>query len=632
MIVYEEIEPIRKTSKSYVALAVVEGYSQPMILKKLDCTNTALYEQLTNIQNEHIARIYEIEERNGSLLLVEEYVDGFPLNEYVQKMGLSNDEIIDLMLQLCDGLQTLHHADPPIIHRDLKPGNILVSEQGVLKIIDFDASRSYKPEHSHDTVIMGTAEYASPEQYGFAQTDVRSDIYSFGAILYELLFQQTLPRNSSTNNAIDQAPTKEFIKHTAKRQPDSLHELKNDRQTSALLQIINRCTMFDPNERFSSVEELARALRHDHTKQPSRHIGHIVLGTLVVIAVAVSALFGATKSGLLTPKKTKQNISTPTATPYNGPVQEIHLQDNNEANGIVEDAAYYYYKPDSSMTPIHVYCEDTKDLTPTGIAIAEENSYGARELKPKDWSCDDNGFVTLKDSYLQTLTIGTTYHARIDYQSAVVCFDIRVIDSLSSVTTQSRISLVPENITFYTDQPKDLKVKLSNTFGRKIKRIMDLGFSEEVPWSMDDDGTITIDKSAFQHHLDGEHFPLQFEYNANLSLAEDDYSYLYFTMEDKPHVSPNLEKSNYLLTSSDLCDLKIPFQQNDARESITKLTKQPIDSQTNTEDIPTKYYEVTDGYLCISKEYLQTLGNKKYFLTIECKNGETHSFSIAISD
>lgn len=275
MIVYEEIEPIRKTSKSYVALAVVEGYSQPMILKKLDCTNTALYEQLTNIQNEHIARIYEIEERNGSLLLVEEYVDGFPLNEYVQKMGLSNDEIIDLMLQLCDGLQTLHHADPPIIHRDLKPGNILVSEQGILKIIDFDASRSYKPEHSHDTVIMGTAEYASPEQYGFAQTDVRSDIYSFGAILYELLFQQTLPRNSSAEAAIEQAPTKEFVRHTVKRQPNSLHELKNDRQTSALLQIINRCTMFDPNERFSSVEELARALQQDHMKQPSRRIRHV---------------------------------------------------------------------------------------------------------------------------------------------------------------------------------------------------------------------------------------------------------------------------------------------------------------------------------------------------------------------
>lgn len=129
---------------------------------------------------------------------------------------------------------------------------------------------------------------------------------------------------------------------------------------------------------------LARTLRQDRTKQLSRHIGHITLGALVVISVVVLALLGATKSGLLTSKETRQNVSTPTAMPYNGPVQEIHLQDNNEANGIVEEAAYYYYKPDSSMTPIHVYCEDTKDLTPTGIAITEENSYGAKKLKPKD--------------------------------------------------------------------------------------------------------------------------------------------------------------------------------------------------------------------------------------------------------
>src|ERR671923_52691 len=84
-------------------------------------------------------------------------------------------------------LHSLHTRQPPIIYRDLKPSNIMLTPEGVLKLIDFGVARTYKARKSKDTVAMGSAGYAPPEQYGKGQTDARSDVYALGATLLHLL-------------------------------------------------------------------------------------------------------------------------------------------------------------------------------------------------------------------------------------------------------------------------------------------------------------------------------------------------------------------------------------------------------------------------------------------------------------
>ena len=114
-----------------------------------------------------------------------------PLNELVKERRMEEAQIIKLMLQLCDTLIYLHGQTPAVIHRDIKPQNIIVDEAGKIKLIDFGISRLYDKSAHNDTVFIGTQEFAPPEQYGFSQTDERSDIFSLGVVLCWLLTGET---------------------------------------------------------------------------------------------------------------------------------------------------------------------------------------------------------------------------------------------------------------------------------------------------------------------------------------------------------------------------------------------------------------------------------------------------------
>lgn len=94
------------------------------------------------------------------------------------------EQVVDVGIALCEGLAPMHKLN--LVHRDIQPKNIIITNEGSLKIIDFDISRKENENATHDTTLLGTVGYAAPEQYGFAQTTNRSDIYSIGAVLKEL--------------------------------------------------------------------------------------------------------------------------------------------------------------------------------------------------------------------------------------------------------------------------------------------------------------------------------------------------------------------------------------------------------------------------------------------------------------
>ncbi len=121
--------------------------------------------------------------------LVMEYIDGITLEDYLGRNNgpFPERRVLGWARQLCNVLAYLHSQQPPIIFRDMKPGNIMLMHSGRIKLIDFGIARFFRHASSQDTQLLGTPGFAPPEQYGKAQTDERSDIYSLAMALFQLM-------------------------------------------------------------------------------------------------------------------------------------------------------------------------------------------------------------------------------------------------------------------------------------------------------------------------------------------------------------------------------------------------------------------------------------------------------------
>jgi serine/threonine protein kinase, bacterial len=146
-------------------------------------------EMLAGLSHPHLPRVTDHFEQDGKAYLVMEFVPGETLLSFLQREGLPQPQqrVFEWVRQLCDVLEYLHTQDPPIIFRDLKPANIMLTPNGQIKLIDFGIARLFKPGQAKDTQAFGTIGYSAPEQYGRGQTDARSDVYSLGVLVYQLL-------------------------------------------------------------------------------------------------------------------------------------------------------------------------------------------------------------------------------------------------------------------------------------------------------------------------------------------------------------------------------------------------------------------------------------------------------------
>ncbi len=145
---------------------------------------------LSGLSHPNLLRIYDHFIDSEHCYLVLEFIEGENLEHYQEKTQhghLSLEEVLDIGLQLCGVLEYLHTRVPPIIFRDLKPANVIRTSDGHLDLIDFGIARHFKPGQARDTIPLGSPGYAAPEQYGRVQTTPQADIYSLGAMLYQLL-------------------------------------------------------------------------------------------------------------------------------------------------------------------------------------------------------------------------------------------------------------------------------------------------------------------------------------------------------------------------------------------------------------------------------------------------------------
>lgn len=158
--------------------------SELCVKKTLDIYSRDVYEQLAPVRIEGVPAVKECVADDGKLIVVEEYVQGRSLKQVLDEQGLLNEEqAYEIAVQLVDILVRLHQLEPAIVHRDIKPSNIIIEKNGHVNLIDFNAARHVNADKNEDTRMLGTVYFAAPEQFGFGQSDERTDIYGLGATI-----------------------------------------------------------------------------------------------------------------------------------------------------------------------------------------------------------------------------------------------------------------------------------------------------------------------------------------------------------------------------------------------------------------------------------------------------------------
>jgi serine/threonine protein kinase len=209
---------------------------------------------LAGLHHKGLPQIESVFQQDSTRYTLRKYIRGFSLNEYLSETEHINPtQTVNIFLSLCDILIYLHSLPQPIIHRDIKPSNIIIDPATLSPtLIDFGISRRYSASADSDTTYLGTHKYAPPEQYGFAQTDARSDIYALGAVMLY-----------------------------------ALEKIRDKR----LERIAAKCTELSPSRRYQNAAALKKALLHYKNRTRQKLYNLVVCcGAFLFILLAVFLL------------------------------------------------------------------------------------------------------------------------------------------------------------------------------------------------------------------------------------------------------------------------------------------------------------------------------------------------------
>ncbi len=247
-----------------------------------------------DISHKNVCRMFDLNKANGSYYITMEYVDGESLKSVIQMTKkLSVASAVSITKQICSGLGEAHRHG--IVHRDLKPGNIMIDRDGHAKILDFGLARSIESKGITATgVIIGTPEYLPPEQVLEKTVDQRSDIYSVGVILYEMLTGQVPFEGDS--------PVRVALKHV-KEKPIDPNEI-NLKIPPVISHVILKCLEKEKEDRYRSTDELYTELsriekaqeKEDRTdfskkKKPGKKALWGILALMICVLVLMNIIF-----------------------------------------------------------------------------------------------------------------------------------------------------------------------------------------------------------------------------------------------------------------------------------------------------------------------------------------------------
>ena len=191
-----------------------------------------IMEKMADRKLSGIPKTYRIFEENGEVYLVREYIEGMSLAQMVlQKGGISEAEICRISRKICQTAEQFQNPDETMIHRDIKPENIVVTPGGEVVFIDFGTMRSYKKDGSRDTFVVGTRGTAAPEQYGYTQTDQRTDVYAIGQTMLYMVSESY-----------------------------EMNQLSECAVSRRMKKIIEKACSFEPDKRYGDAAQLRRAV------------------------------------------------------------------------------------------------------------------------------------------------------------------------------------------------------------------------------------------------------------------------------------------------------------------------------------------------------------------------------------
>ena len=202
------------------------------------------------LMHPNVVNVYDVGQDRGLYYMVMELVEGITLKDYIEKKGkLSAKETISISIQMVTGLQAAHNQH--IIHRDVKPQNIIISKEGKVKVTDFGIARATTSTQTISTSVMGSVHYTSPEQARGGVVDQKSDIYSVGITMYEMVTGH-VPFDGDSTVSVALKHLQEEIKSPAEEVPDIPYSLEC---------IIMKCTQKNPERRYHDCESLLLDLK-----------------------------------------------------------------------------------------------------------------------------------------------------------------------------------------------------------------------------------------------------------------------------------------------------------------------------------------------------------------------------------
>ena len=232
----------------YVAIKVLKSdyrSDQVFIQKFLSEAQAA-----AGLMHPNVVNVYDVGQDRGLYYMVMELVEGITLKDYIQKKGkLSAKETISISIQMVTGIQAAHNRH--IIHRDIKPQNIIISKEGKVKVTDFGIARATTSTQTISASVMGSVHYTSPEQARGGRVDEKSDIYSAGITMYEMITGH-VPFDGDSTVSVALKHLQEEIVSPSKEVPDIPYSLEC---------IIMKCTQKNPERRYHDCESLLLDLK-----------------------------------------------------------------------------------------------------------------------------------------------------------------------------------------------------------------------------------------------------------------------------------------------------------------------------------------------------------------------------------